>query len=340
MDRSSWLRAVSGTVLVIAGVLVAVRFSRSAKPSAVIASASAAASASAPPASSVPRQPSIFTEFSFDCSGLAPAEDACPGASPLAAKLVESSLWTIVNVKPCADALKAGRAAAAAQALGAAQALAHQKLPALERALLQNAALRLLACSVNVEKEPLRSELRHNAQRLVHALALSAAEIAALPSSANQLAWLGDGNAWQVGTLRTHLHESADGYVSTLERAEHGPEFASIYRLILVDDHGELHATDVVSKLLLRRPTEAPGHFRVCVATLDPASAHCNTAALRPVSPALQSEAIERGDGTPACHQCHVQNHFNTLRFGPNTGLGPDTVTLDQAREPLLKALQ
>jgi hypothetical protein len=337
MNQPRRLIAISGAVLVSAGALIALRHVRApvASPFAG-ASASATPSASAPPASS---QPSIPLDFSFDCAGLPPPRDACPGASPFAAKLVQSSLWTSVNGAPCGNALKAERAEVAAHALLDAQGLAHEKLPPLERALLQNAALRLLSCSVNVEKAPLRAEIAQNAKRLVQALTLDASELAALPSSARELGWLGDGSGWQVGTLRTHLHELADGYVSTVERAQHEQQFASIFRLILVDDKGELHATDVASKLLLRRPAQAAGRFSVCIATLDPASAHCNVAALQPVSTALQTSALTLGDGAPACHHCHSFNHANSLAFGPSSGLGPETVTLEEAREPLLKAL-
>jgi hypothetical protein len=242
-------------------------------------------------------------------------------------------------MNPCGGALTGLRADTAARALRDAQALTREKLPPLERALLQNAALRLLSCSSSVEKVPQRNEIVRNAKQLVKAFALDAAEIAALPGSAGELGWLGESSGWQVGTLRTHVHEIADGFVSTIERVKREQEFASVYRLVLVDDKGELHATDVASKVLLRRPAEAQGRVASCIAALDPVSAHCNSAALRPVSQAVQSEALSRGTA-PACHQCHVQNHANSLSFGPNTGLGPETVTLDQAREPLLAALR
>jgi len=245
-----------------------------------------------------------------------------------------------MNGAPCANALQPGRAEAALGALRAAQVLTHQKLTPLERALGQNAALRLLSCSQSVTKAPLRAEMAQQAKRLIKALALSKDEIAALPSSAAQLSWLGADSDWQVGQVRTHLHESADGFASTVERAQHGAEFASVFRAILLDDHGELSASDVTTKLLLRRPAEAAGHFSACIATLDPTSAHCGAAVLTPVSSAFVAEALTRGDGSPACHQCHVQNHVNSLGFGPSTGLGPNTVSLDTARAPLLKALQ
>jgi hypothetical protein len=343
MAQARWLVAGSAVALLCVGALIGLRNHR-AVPAPPIASASASvpASASAPasgPLSSAnaPQARSVV-EFSFDCAGLPPVQEACSGASPLAAKLVDSAVWAKAGMALCANALTGGRADAAARALRDAQVLTQEKLPPLERALLQNAALRLLTCSANVETDAMRKEIAQNARRLVKAFALDATEIAALPSSAGELSWLGEGSGWQVGTLRTHLHESADGYVSTIERAKHEDEFASIYRLILVDDKGEPHATDVVSKLLLRRPAEA-GRFSACIATLDPKSAHCNSASLRPAAAELQREALTPGSGMPTCNLCHVLNHANSPSFGPSVGLGPDTVTLDRERESLTKVL-
>jgi hypothetical protein len=337
MAQSRWLVTGASVAVFVLGAVIGLRSHR-AVPLPLAPSASAVTSAQPPPTSSAAPQRSIV-EFGFDCAGLPPIQDGCSGASPLAAKLVASSVWALTGMPLCANALKGDRADAAARALRDAQALTHEKLPPLERALLQNAALRLLTCSANVDKDATRKEIAQSARQLVKAFTLDATELASLPSSAGELSLLGDGGGWQVGTLRTHLHESADGYVSTVERAKHEQDFASIYRLILVDDKGELHATDVVSKLLLRRPAAEAGRYSVCIATLDPRSAHCNSAALRPVSAELQSEVLTPGHGMPTCNLCHVLNHANSSSFGPVVGLGPDTVTLDGARESLTKVL-
>jgi len=238
----------------------------------------------------------------------------------------------------CATGLDGDRAERAARALEAAQPLTKQKLEPLERALLQNAALKLLSCSAGVEPKTRASEIARNAKALIKPLALSPEEIAALPGTSASLGpWLGDLGAWQRGTVRSHIHEKSDGYATTLQRVRHGDDYVSVARLILVDSNGELHATDVVSKVTRRRGRASDVH--VCIARLDTASAHCNHFELRPVGVNEGALAIQQSLPLPPCNACHVDGAPNTKIFGPTLGIGPDAVNLDEAREPLLHAL-
>jgi hypothetical protein len=275
----------------------------------------------------------------FDCSGFPPLPSAtCTGLAPAAEKLWASANWVwVTGGKPCAGALEGDEAAAAARSLREAQGLVSNKLPALERALLQNAALKLLSCSSAVEPKT-RSEIARNAKAVIKSLALSPEEIQALPNTSPDLtAWLGDASSWQRGTVRSHLHDTSEGYATTLQRVKHDDDYATIARLILVDTHGVLHATDVVSKVMLRRGAGAV--VRSCIATLDANSAHCGAAQLRPVSEELGQLAIQQRPGAPPCRACHFAGHVNTPVFGPSTGIAPDAVNLDIEREPLAHAL-
>jgi hypothetical protein len=274
-----------------------------------------------------------------DCSGFPQIPSAtCTGLAPAAEKLLASANWLWVSGgKTCAGGLEGDQAATAARALREAQGLASKKLPPLERALLQNAALKLLSCGAGAEPKA-RAEIVRNAKPLLKALALSPEEIQNLPSTTPELtAWLGDANAWQRGTVRSHLHEASDGFAATVQRVKHADDYASIARLILVDTRGELHVTDVISKVMLRRGTA--DNLRACIATLDANSAHCGTAQLRPVPEEAAQLAIQQKPGAPPCRACHFAGHANTPVFGPTAGIAPDAVNLDTARDPLSHAL-
>ena len=316
----------------------ATRSSSQSQPALASAAAPSASAAATPlplaTSSALPPSP-----FVFDCADLPQSSASCAGALPAAEKLVSVASWvSVTGAQPCATGLDGDRAERAAHALRAAQPLAQQKLAPLERAILQNAALRLLSCSSSVEPKTRATEIARDAKALVKSLALSPEEIAALPGTSKGLEpWLGELGTWQRGTVRSHVHEKSDGDAATLQRVKRGEDYASVARLILVDGSGELHATDVVSKVTRRRGRDSDVH--VCIARVDVASAHCDTYQLRALSADEGALAIHQTLPLPPCSACHVDGAPNTKIFGPTLGIGPDAVNLDEAREPLLHAL-
>jgi hypothetical protein len=322
----AWTKREGVLLLVGSGLLIAGgawKLGARAPKSAPVASASAVASqsaASAPPASELtaatPARP-----FVYDCSGLGATAPACSGVPDAARALFEAAAWYRVSGAPCGQVISAERIPALGRALKGVLAISAQDLKPLERALLQNAALKLLSCTRAVPDAAGAGDLAKITRRLIGQLALSEQQMAELPPASTQLSsWLGDLASWDRGAGTTHLHELADASALAHQALRRGDDLANVALLVLSDEQGALHVTETAQRVLLRRTT--PERVRVCIAELAPAAARCaESGALSPVAPE-EPRAILAPSGAPPCAACHVNSALRGAPYGPAKGLG------------------
>jgi hypothetical protein len=320
-QRTIALASLLGVGLVGALVYVAGRSSDRTPPvvSAPSASATATTPPSAPPAPPPPK-------FVFDCQSFGSVERPACGKPPDAGReLVEASRWPGVTAAHCGPGLQGEEAAKRAErAVARARTLDPKPLSALERALLQNAALKLLACSDVITPKKRAETVATGARGLIEKLALAPDEIAALPGSTPQLrAWLGDPAAWlRAGPGTTRVHESTDGFARAYQALQKDDTLANVARLALVDSSGAPRIADVVGRVLMRRRVK--DEVRVCIVELDLESARCGApGALSPL-PAAAGESALKSPGAPPCTACHHANSTRSGKFGPARGAGID----------------
>ena len=276
--------------------------------------------------------------FVYDCSGIGAGEPACSGVPAAAQALFQATTWFRVSAAACGLAVGVKDSAALARALKGALALSVQDLKPIERALLQNAALKLLSCARTQPDAPGAGELAQGTRQLLEKLALSAQQIAELPRASTQLsAWLGDSTSWERGTGGTHVHELADAHALVHHTLRRAGDLANVAELVLVDDQGVVHVTETAQRLLIRR-TSAES-VRVCVAQLDPAAAHCSAGAeLSPVTPD-EPGAIIIPKGAPPCAACHSGSTLRGGPYGPEKGLALMPADTERVRAALSSAL-
>jgi hypothetical protein len=311
---------LAGTgLLIVAG---AWRFGSRAQTSAPAVPARLATSSSvgSAPADSAPVVPRPALPFVYDCSGIGVSAPACSGVPAAAQALFQATTWFRVSAAPCGLTLSAKDTAALARVLKGALALSVEDLKPLERALLQNAALKLLSCAPTAPDAQGARELAQSTRQLLEKLALSAQQIAELPRASAQLpAWLGDSTAWERGAGSTHVHELADAHALVHHTLRRAGDLANVAELVLVDDQGVIHVTETAQRLLLRRASGQT--VRICLAELDPAAAHCSASAeLAPVTPD-EPGAIIVPTGAPPCAACHAGSALRGGPYGPDKGL-------------------
>lgn len=303
-------------------------FSKQKKPAPVppppVTSTSASASPPAPTFTSLP--------FVYDCSkfGVEPAK-LCESLPPAEQKLLEAARSFGVTGAGCAYTLGAPRRAQAQAALRVVGSAARVAASASwRRALLQNAVLRIEACSKPSGEKldaPLALGDKHRAGPA--AWRLTAEELAALPSADEQLRpWLGDPQSWlRAERPVSRFHELSVGHTFSFQAVGRGDDSAYIARAVLLDAENHVRVSSLVTRVLLRRATANDIYF--CFGEIDASSQSCGAArALQPIGEAEASRLLAEAVG-PGCPNCHRNGVRNSGVFGPELG-----VALDAAAQP------
>jgi hypothetical protein len=340
------LKGRDGLLLLGAIILIATAFltppRRHAHTEAPTSSASGRASASA-----APEKPPALTPaqtFVFDCAEFTPpiasACSAAPDAETAFLDLVNSYR---VSALPCGTWWQTQLENATVELQSLAK-LDPKQLPAVDRALIQNAALELLSCTsghgaaAKSEMAPKNAAFSASARALIKNFALSAEEITALPMSTPELTpWLGDSANWQRGKGTSFLHTASEGYARAHQQLQQTTTVADVVRLVLVNQAGAPFVSDVVQRVAMRR-READG-THVCIAELAPAPTNCGPATLHALDPERGAAAVKSA-APPDCAGCHFDNTPRSAPFGPETGFQVSDASVARIKAWLKPLLQ
>jgi len=268
--------------------------------------------------SAAPPEPEPNLQTIFDCDGLGAKPPATCGELPEAAReIIEAAHWFEASALRCGLGLTGPRLERATKALNRASTIKESELAPLARALLQNAALRLLSCSVGAQPPKEGERVAKSARALVRRLAFSDRDLAALPTAESQLGpWLEQTASWVPATQRqTRIHDISSGYTLAQQPLKRDNDVANVARLIVVDTRGAPRVTDTVSRLQMRRT--GASQVRVCIAEIDPGES-CK-AALRPIEPDIGKTLVGGGRGGASCGTCHIGGRRPRSQFATAT---------------------
>jgi hypothetical protein len=181
-----------------------------------------------------------------------------------------------------------------------------------ERVAGQNSALRIALCFDGEDA----ADLRHEALRLVHQMALPRKDLVALGGEPEMgiRAWLGDPSRWQDLRSRNKIpfHEQGYGRTKAIRAMIVDDMLVNLGQLVAVDTEWQPHVTPFVGSLEIRRPIHSARSV-LCAASMDVGWLRCGApAGLRPFTQENESASTSdpfmfRTDSSRReCGGCHL----------------------------------
>ncbi len=274
--------------------------------------------------------------FEFDCGSFAPsAPSACtpiPGPEQTLLDVVNSYR---VSARSCGT-WPVGSAGSPENALAGLDSLDRSTLTALDKALIQNAILELASCGNAPGPGQKTLSYVKRARALLPKFALSADEVATLPTSDAVLGpWLGDPGAWFDGHVHEHFHDRSDGFTRAHRQLMKQNTLADVVRLVLVDAAGAPFVSDVVERVVFRR-MDPDGAVHTCFAELASPASRCDPVGLHPLAEERGKAVLGGYQFTSVpCNGCHTANLARANPYGPSTGFAVDDETVARIKTEL-----